>query len=117
MRCLLRQVADGNMDSFHGALGRLDELDLGLAPLVAAQQPMRDHVEVAPYRSNRPDRFAQLGKFILRERNGMLDLLPDQRDDPTLSGMSGCLCQYAHTFDFMVHQSEPKLATSPASTG
>lgn len=111
MRCLLRQVADGNMDSFHGALGRLDELDLGLAPLVATQQPVRDHVEVAPDRTDLPYHFTQFGKFIFRERDGVLDLLPDQRHDPAGGGLPRRLRNLADAPHFVCVQTQMNLAT------
>jgi len=113
----LRQVADSTVDLFNGAFCGLDELALVIAPLVAAQQPMRDHVEVAPNRSDRPDRFAQLGKFILRERHSMVELLPDQGDNPTLCGLPRRLRKFADASNFMVPKSEPKLTALAASTG
>ncbi|TAN06619.1 MAG: hypothetical protein EPN38_08030 [Rhodanobacteraceae bacterium] len=105
------------MDLFDGAFGGLDELALGIAPLVAAQQPVRDHVEVAPDRTDRPDRFAQLGKFILRKWYGVVELLPDQGNDPALGGLPGCFRQLTHTLNFMVPQPKPKLAAVTAATG
>ena len=95
MRRFLRKIANGTMDLVDRTLCGLDELNLGIAPLIAAQQLVRDHVEVAPNRTNRPDRFAQFGKFILRERNSMVELLPDQGDDPTWGGLSGRLRKFA----------------------
>lgn len=117
MRCFLRQITDGTMDLFDGALGGLDELALGITPLVAAQQPMRDHVEVAPDRTDLPNRFTQFAKFILRKRDGMLDLLPDQRNDPAWGGLPGRFRELTYTLHFMLPQSKLKLGALAASIG
>lgn len=117
MRCFLRQITDGSMDLVDGALSGLHELALRIAPLIAAQQPVRDHVEVAPDRADRPDGFAQLGEFILREGDGTLDLLPDQCDNPTLGGLSGRFRELTHALHLMLAQAEPKLAAIATSTG
>lgn len=114
MRRLLRQIAHGAMDLVDGTFSGLDEPDLGIAPLAAAQQPVRDHVEVAPDRADLSDRFAQLGKFILRERDGMLELLPDQGNDPALRRLPGCFCKRANAPHFMRVQPQVNLAALAA---